>query len=68
MPTVTFVIVPVNPDTVMLDGYGLAGDASLIVIAAVFENGTMQINAVWNENAGEFAPVPQVFMPRTLQK
>jgi len=52
----------------MFDGYGLAGEASLIVIGAVFENGTIQINAVWNDDVAEFAPVPHVFMPRTLQK
>jgi hypothetical protein len=60
--------VPVNPDTAISDGYGLAGRLSLIVIAAGFVNGTIQIKAVVNEKAGEFWPVPHVFMPRTRQK
>src|SRR4051812_29873285 len=66
--TVTFVIVPERPPTVMFDGYGLPAALSLIVIGAAFVNGTMQIRAVVNEDTGELLPTPQVFIPRTRQK
>jgi len=41
--SVTFVIFPVSPDTVKFDGYGLAGEASLIVMAAGFEKFDAQV-------------------------